>query len=119
MKQVKIGNAEFKVMSVIWEMGDIPAKTVAAEITKKYGWTKNATYTLLKRCINKGVLERIEPHFVCHALITKEEVQLQSTETLIKDVYGGNEDKLFATLLGRKNLSPEKLAQLRQIIEEN
>lgn len=118
MERIKIGNAEFKVMCVIWELGDIPAKTVAAEITKKYGWTKNATYTLLKRCINKGALERIEPHFVCHPLITKDEVQLQSTEALIQDVYCGDEEKLFATLLNRKNLSPEKMARLKQIIEE-
>lgn len=118
-QQIKLGNAELKVMNIIWENGDIPAKTVAAEITKKYGWTKNATYTLIKRCIAKGAIERIEPQFICHALITREEIEEQSTEALIQNIYCGNEDKLFAALLGRKKLSQDKIDKLRKIIDEN
>ena len=78
----------------------------------------NTTYTLIKRCIKKGAIERTEPHFMCRALIPKEEVQKAETDELINKIYDGSVDKLFAALLGRKKLSPEQIERLRQIVGE-
>lgn len=78
----------------------------------------NTTYTLIKRCIQKGAIERREPHFVCHALIPKERVQQQETDELIRKVYDGSAEKLFAALLGRKSLSEQQLQKLKQMVEE-
>ena len=33
------------------------------------------TYTLIKRCIKKGAIERSDPGFMCHALVPQAEVQ--------------------------------------------
>lgn len=63
----------------------------------------NTTYTLIKRCIKKGAIERSEPNFMCHALIPKEEVQEAETKELVDKIYDGSVDKLFAALLGRKS----------------
>lgn len=54
---------------------------------------------------------------MCHALIPKEKVQEAETDELIEKVYDGSADKLFAALLGRKKLSAEQIANLRQIVE--
>ena len=78
----------------------------------------NTTYTLIKRCIKKGAIERSEPNFMCHALIPKEEVQEAETEELINKIYDGSADKLFAALLGRKKLSKEQIGNLRKMVEE-
>ena len=86
--------------------------------TKKIGWNMNTTYTLIKRCIKKGAIERSEPNFMCHALIPKEEVQEAETNELIDKIYDGSVDKLFAALLGRKKLSAEQIQKLRQIVED-
>ncbi len=82
------------------------------------GWNKNTTYTLIKRCIKKGAIERSEPNFMCRALIPKEEVQEAETQELINRVYDGSADKLFAALLSRKQLSPEQICRLKQMVEE-
>ena len=55
---------------------------------------------------------------MCHALISKEEVQEAETEELINKVYDGSADKLFAALLGRKKLSARQIEKLKQIVEE-
>ena len=55
---------------------------------------------------------------MCHALIPKEEVQEAETNELINKIYDGSADKLFAALLGRKKLSPEQIAKLKQIVGE-
>ena len=55
---------------------------------------------------------------MCHALIPKEEVQEAETDELINKIYDGSADKLFAALLGRKKLSAEQIAKLKQIVGE-
>jgi len=113
----KLFDSELKVMNVLWRDGDVPAKHVADLLNSELGWNKNTTYTLIKRCMKKGAIERTEPNFMCHALIPKEKVQEAETDELIDKVYDGSADKLFAALLGRKKLSAEQIANLRQIVE--
>ncbi|MCI8359633.1 MAG: BlaI/MecI/CopY family transcriptional regulator [Lachnospiraceae bacterium] len=115
---VKLFDSELKVMDILWKEGDVKAKHVADVLTKAFGWNKNTTYTLIKRCIKKGAIERSEPDFICHALIPKEEVQEAETNELINKIYDGSADKLFAALLSRKKLSAEEIEKLKKIVAE-
>ena len=115
---IKLVESEIKVMDVLWKEGDTMAKHVADVMKERYNWNVNTTYTLLKRCIKKGAVERIDPNFVCHALVKQEEVQEQETDELLHKVFDGSVDKLFASLLGRKNLSAEQVEKLKQMVEE-
>ena len=117
-KTVKLFDSELKVMDILWKEGDVPAKHVAEVLTGELGWNKNTTYTLIKRCIKKGAIERFEPGFLCHALIPKEEVQEAETDELINKIYDGSVDKLFAALLSRKKLSAQQIERLRQMVKE-
>ena len=114
----KLFDSELKVMNVLWREGDVPARRVAEVLGKEVGWNINTTYTLIKRCISKGAVERSEPHFICHALVTKDEVQEAETDELINRVYDGSADKLFSALLGRKKLTKEQIERLRAIVGE-
>jgi predicted transcriptional regulator len=105
-------------MDVLWREGDSTAKNISNVLKEEVGWNMNTTYTLIKRCIKKGAIERSEPNFMCHALIPKEEVQEAETNELINKIYDGSADKLFAALLGRKKLSPEQISSLKQIVGE-
>lgn len=113
---IKLFDSELKVMEVLWREGDTPAKEIAKELTGELGWNVNTTYTLIKRCIKKGAIERSEPGFLCHALVPKSVVQEAETDELINKVYDGSADKLFAALLGRKKLSAEQIEKLKQIV---
>ena len=117
-KTVKLFDSELKVMDILWKEGDVQAKYVAEVLMKEVGWNKNTTYTLIKRCIKKGAIERSEPHFMCHALIPKEEVQEAETDELINKIYDGSADKLFAALLSRKKLSAEEIDRLTQVVAD-
>ena len=113
---IKLFDAELKVMDVLWREGDTPAKDVAKALNAEVGWNVNTTYTLIKRRMKKGAIERIEPGFLCHPLIPKAAVQEAETDELINKVYDGSADKLFAALLGRKKLSAEQIDKLKQIV---
>ncbi len=116
--ETKLFDSELKVMDVLWREGDTTAKHISDVLKEAVGWNMNTTYTLIKRCIKKGAIQRSEPNFMCHALIPKEEVQEAETNELINKVYDGSADKLFAALLGRKKLSAQQIEKLRQIVDE-
>lgn len=113
---VKLFDSELKVMSVLWQEGDLTAKRISDILKEETGWNMNTTYTLIKRCIKKEAIERSEPNFMCHALIPKEAVQEAETNELINKIYDGSADKLFSALLGRKKLSAEQIEKLRLIV---
>lgn len=115
---IKLFDSELKVMDVLWKEGDMPAKYIADVLNKKYGWNKNTTYTLIKRCMKKGAIERSEPNFMCHALIPKKEVQEAETNELINKIYDGSAEKLFAALLDSKKLSAKQIEKLKQIVAD-
>ena len=114
--KVKLFDSELKVMDVLWKEGDKTAKQISDILKAEIGWNMNTTYTVIKKCIAKDAIERREPNFLCHALIPKEAVQEAETDELIGKLYDGSADKLFAALLGRKKLSEEQIAKLRQIV---
>jgi predicted transcriptional regulator len=116
--EVKLFDSELKVMGVLWREGDVTAKHIAEVLKEEVGWNKNTTYTLIKRCIQKGAIERSEPKFMCHALIPKELVQEAETDELINKIYDGSADKLFAALLGRKKISREQIESLKQMVKD-
>ena len=113
---VKLFDSELKVMDVLWREGDRPARQIANILEAEVGWNVNTTYTLIKRCIKKGAIQRTDPGFQCHALIPKEAVQADETDELVGKLFDGSVDKLFASLLGRKHLSAEQIQRLRDIV---
>ena len=115
---IKLVDSEIKVMNVLWREGDTTAKRISDILKAEVGWNMNTTYTLIKRYIGKGAIERTEPNFLCHARIPKEEVQEAETNELINKIYDGSADKLFAALLGKKKLTAEQIQRLKQIVEE-
>ena len=113
---IKLFDSELKVMGVLWKEGDTTAKQISDILKAEIGWNMNTTYTVIKKCIAKGAIERIEPNFQCRALIQKEAVQEAETDELIGKLYDGSADKLFAALLGRKKLTAEQIVKLKQIV---
>ena len=113
---MKLFDSELKVMDVLWKEGDMTAKRLSDILNAEIGWNMNTTYTVIKKCMAKGAIERSEPNFLCHALIPKEAVQEAETDELIGKLFDGSADKLFASLLGRKKLTAEQIEKLKQIV---
>lgn len=115
---VKLTDAELKIMNVLWQEGDTTAKHIFETLKEETGWSINTTYTLIKRCMAKGAIQRTEPRFQCHALVTKNDVQEVETADLIGKLYDGSADKLFAALLDSRKVSKEQLRRLKDLVNE-
>ena len=114
----KLYDSELKVMDVLWERGPMPARDIVDVLGARIGWNKNTTYTVIKKCVEKGAIDRGEPGFVCTPLVTREEVQQSETEQLIDKMFGGSSELFFSAFLKKEGVSPAEAERLARLIRE-
>ena len=115
---MKLFDSELKVMEVLWEHGSKSAKDIVDILSQRIGWNKNTTYTVIKKCIGKGAIDREEPGFICKPLVTREEVAQSETEQLIDKMFGGSSELFFSSFLKNQGISEAEALRLARMIEE-
>ena len=110
--EFKLFDSELKVMDILWKEGDTSAKEIAEKLNEQVGWSKTTTYTVIKKCIDKGAVGRSEPGFICRALISRKEVQEVETNELIDKMYDGSSDKLIAAPVEMLRLSSSLMSAI-------
>ena len=120
--EVKLYDSELKIMEYLWQCANaaqrVTAKDIAAEMARTVGWSKTTTYTVLKKCVEKGAVARHEPGFVCTPLVSMEQVQEYETRELINKMYQGSADLLVASLIGQQKLSGDEIMRLKALVSQ-
>lgn len=116
---MKISGSEMEVMRIIWEKdGEI----TSSELTEKLSsvWKPTTISTFLKRLSDKGVLNvrRDGKTGYYSAAITEEEYKREQTKEFMEEIHSGSVGSLFAALCDSKELSEDKLSELKQWFEE-
>lgn len=119
MDITKLYDSELKVMEVVWEKEPIAAKDVSIILNETIGWNKNTTYTILKKLVEKKIIQRNDPNFICTALVNRKEVQLAETKSLIERLYSGSKKKFFAAFLQNEKLTKEEIEELKKMIDKS
>ena len=114
----KLFDSEIKVMELIWEKEPVSAKELSLLAADRIGWNKNTTYTVVKKLLAKGYINREDPGFICTALLSKDDVRRAETKNLADRLFGGSKKALFSALLADEELTDDDLAQLREMIEK-
>ena len=104
-------------MELLWKNGEMTAKEIASSLSESIGWSKTTTYTVIKKCVEKGAVIRTDPGFLCKAAISKNEVQETEAFELIDRLFGGSPDLLVSALIGSGKISPDQLKNLRDLVK--
>lgn len=115
---MKLFDSELKVMEVLWEQGAKSARDIVDILSERIGWNKNTTYTVIKKCIEKGAVRREDPGFLCSPLVTKDEVAQSETEQLIDKMFGGSSELFFSSFLKNQGISQADVDRLSRMIKE-
>lgn len=116
MEQIKLFDAELRLMELVWAHAPVTAKELSLIAARETGWNKNTTYTILKKLVDKGAVRRSEPNFLCTPEITREQVGTDETKRLIDKLYDGSPKAFLASFLSKEKLSQDELSQLKDII---
>ena len=115
--KIKVYDSELKIMEFLWRDGDLTAGQLAKLLKEETGWNRNTTYTVIKKLVEKKAVERIEPHFICRALITKEQVQQHEAEALGNKLFDGSADAFLSAFLSGKKLTDDEVSRLKHLVE--
>ena len=116
--QTKIFDSEFKLMELLWEHEPISAKELSLIAAEQIDWNKNTTYTVIKKLVEKEVILRTEPNFICTSLVKKDEVVRSETKGLIEKFFAGSKKALFSALLEDESLTKDELDELKAMLEK-
>ena len=116
--EMKLFDSELKVMEALWKEGDLTAGQLAKILKEQTGWNRNTTYTVIKKLIEKGAVERYEPNFTCRAAVTKECVRQGEATELIDKLFDGSAELFLSAYVSGKKLSSDEIDGLRRIVEK-
>lgn len=118
METNKLFDAEWNLMNIVWENAPVTASRVSAIAGQRFGWAKNTTYTVLKRLIAKGVIERGASDFTVTPLVTRCWMQRSEACCLLQKRFEGDAAALLEALLAEGQVPPEQLSRLRELVEQ-
>ena len=118
MKELRLHEGELNVMELLWSNKVLAAKDISKIIKEYIGWEKNTTYTVIKRLIDKGAVQREDPGFLCSAKVTKREIQNIETKALLKKMFNGSLSTFITDYLDYQTLTTSQIIELQRIINK-
>ena len=115
---IRLHEGELNVMELLWYNKELAAKDISKIIKEYIGWEKNTTYTVIKRLIDKGAIERNDPGFICKAKIDKRTVQKIETEALLSKLFNSSLNTFFVDYLRNYKMDSAEIFELERIIDE-
>lgn len=115
---MNISSNEHKLLEMLWKNGTMQANLLFREMEKSENWKRTTTYTVIEKCINKGFIKRIEPNFVCQAMIQKSDVQHAKITDLVGEFFNNSKQELIRAFFKDDSLSDEEIKQLNDIIDK-
>lgn len=116
MENLKLFDAEYRFMCVIWEQEPVNSTELAKLCLARFQWKKSTTFTMLKRLGERGVLKN--ENAVVTALVKKEDVQKYESEAILEKVFDNSLPMFLTAFLRDKKLTKAEAESIKKMIEE-
>lgn len=115
MSDYQMGAVEARFAAMIWEAEPISSAELARRSEAVLSWKKSTTYTVLKRLCDKGLFQNNKGTVT--SLISREEFAARQSEKFVEETFEGSLPAFLAAFTTRKSLTPQEIAQLREMID--
>ena len=118
-KAEKLTPLELEIMHVLWEEGSANVQSVQQKLKRPLAYT--TVQTMLNILHRKGKVKRTlkERAYFYTPAVSRTHVTRQHIGDIIDRLFGGSAESLVMSLVETKHLTPEKLARLQELLEEN
>lgn len=119
MNIVKISDAEYEIMEIIWDIGgEVTTADIIDRLGKDNPWKHTTILTLAKRLVDKNVLKVRKERRVNYysPTISKDEYKSYQADDFIEDMYDGSVKSLVASLYDNKKIDKEDIEELKDWI---
>jgi BlaI family penicillinase repressor len=110
---------ELEIMQVLWETGPANVQTVQQALARDLAYT--TVQTMLNILHRKGKVKRTlkDRAYFYKPAVSRRQVARQHLGDVVDRLFGGSAESLVMSLLESRHLTPEKLARLNKLVEEN
>jgi len=113
---LKLFDAEYKFMSIVWEREPINSTELTRICEKELGWKKPTTYSMIKKLCERSIMKNEKATVT--TLIAREDVQKYEASIFINRVFNGSIPSFITTFLQDKTLSEEEAQKIKNLIDE-
>jgi BlaI family penicillinase repressor len=115
---MKISDAEWLVMRVIWGSGSRGAAEVIETLVPQTGWSHRTVRTLLNRLVKKGVLDaqRDGDRNIYRPKIAQSQCVRRESQSFLEKVFDGDAGEMLVHFLKHENISPQQIKQLKTLL---
>ena len=109
---------ELEIMTVLWEIGAANVQAVQSQLQRELAYT--TVQTMLNILHRKGKVKRSlkERAYFYRPAVSRAQVARQTVGDLVERLFGGSAESLVMSLVDTKHLTPEKLVELRKMIDD-
>lgn len=118
IEQVKISDAEWEVMRVIWTLGEANAQEVIGALVDHLDWKPATVKTLLGRLVKKEVLatEADGKRFIYRPLVSEDATVRSATATLFGHICAKRVGHTIAELIEESELTFDDLDLIAEMV---
>ena len=117
---IKISDAEWEVMNLVWKKSPVAASEIVEELAPKQDWHPRTIRTLLARLVEKGALH-FRPdgrRYLYEPKVSMEECLHHESRSFIERVFGGAPASMLINLVKQTEFTPEEIKQLKKLLAE-
>jgi BlaI family transcriptional regulator, penicillinase repressor len=117
----KISEAEWEVMRVLWNCSPVTANEVISALSDKTAWNPRTVRTLINRLVAKKALgfEKTGRQYHYYPLVSEEASVQTETKSFLERVRGGALKPILAAFLEEQKLTPDEIAELKEILDKS
>lgn len=116
----QLNNSEWNIISFLWDEQPLTMTEIVKKMEDEQGWSKSTTKTVLKRMLDKGIInyDRDQKPRKYYTALKKEEVQFEETDSFVNRVFGGKLSLLVNNFVSTGRMSREEIRQLQDILDQ-
>lgn len=120
VSMVKLSEAEWKVMSLLWQEAPRTMMQITNHFKETTGWSKHTVMTFLRRMEEKKAIHHEEggKARLYYPDVEREEAVLQETEEFLEKVFDGRMGLMLNTMVEKKAVSGEEIAEMYEILRK-
>jgi len=112
---------ELEIMKVLWASGPASVQTVQERLAPGRTLAYNTVQTMLNVLHRKGKVQReIQGRaYLYEPVVSRAQASMQAVSDLVSRMFDGSAEGLVMSLVETRQLTPEKLAELSELLERS
>jgi predicted transcriptional regulator len=111
---------ELEIMTVLWESGPASVQEVQRRLESRRAVAYTSVQTMLNILVRKGKATRtlVDRSYRYRAAVSREKALGSSMRDIVKRMFGGSAEALVMSLVESKQLTPETLSRLNEMLSK-